>query len=1615
VVGTINLHLTAVNHVDTCAPINPCLSNANFQKQFDCTTSSAVRFINYSTFGSSISYLWDFGYAGQTSTAVSPTFTYPALTTAQTYTITLTVTNNTCNGVSTYTDNITIPPRPGVNLGADTSLCNGGSIMLDATSHAGATYLWNNGSTNPTFTVTTTGQNNYWVAVTYNGCVARDTIRVNIDPIIPQTQNLYICGANATTLNSSRGLGESHNWSTGATSPSINVFSPGTYWNDIVLRGCITRDSFIVSTTASSLGIDRAACFASQPVVLNATTAGATGYTWQNGTTAATFNATTPGIYWVDVAFGNCTLRDSITLSSIQPIFNSMNASLCQGQTYTLPSGTVVNSSGIYSDTTRTSQGCDSLINSVTLSVQSVTFLNSTASICSGQSYTLPWGTVVNSTGIYRDTLRYASGCDSLYRIVNLIVQQPSSTIINAGICSGQTYTLPSGVVVSTAGIYADTLYYNSGCDSLYRTVNLSIQIAQIDSSDAIICSGQTYTLPWGTIVSSPGVYRDTLSYIFGCDSLYRIINLTVQIPQSQNLTITICNGQSYTLPSGVVVIATGIYQDTLRYTSGCDSLRSTINLLVQSTQQIVSNDTICAGQTYTLPWGTIVSSTGTYSDTLSYVSTGCDSLYTIVNLTVQSSAVTLATNTTICSGQSYTLPWGNIVSTSGIYTDTIRYAGSGCDSLYTIVDLIVQPAQSLIIDAGICSGQSYTLPWGTVITVPGIYKDTLHYTSGCDSLYRTVNLNIQNPQSQTLNPVICAGQSYTLPGGNVVNNSGIYNDTLYYLSGCDSLYSTVNLTVQTSQQISLNDTICAGQAYILPWGAVVNNSGIYRDTIRYISTGCDSLYNIVDLFVLSSAITTTTDATICNGQSYTLPWGNIASASGTYIDTIQYVSSGCDSLYNIVNLTVQTTQTSVINASICSGQNYTLPSGAVVNTSGIYRDTLSYSITGCDSLYRTVNLTVQSSATVTLNPTICAGQTYTLPSGITISTTGVYNDTARYTTGCDSLYTTINLTVLPVSTLLFNPVICSGQTYTTQWGMVVSSSGTYRDTLRYLNGCDSVYRIVNLIVQSPTSTILNPVICSGQNYTLPWGAIANTTGVYGDTLRYASGCDSLYRVINLTVQSSATAISNPVICSGQTYTLPWGTIANTTGIYRDTLRYIATNCDSLYRIVNLSVQSSSTIILNPAICAGQTYTLPWGAVVNATGVYRDTLRYINTGCDSVYRIVDLTVQSPVTTTLNPIICAGLTYTLPWGAVVNATGVYRDTLRYASTNCDSLYRIINLIVQPVQTAPVTNAVICSGQTYTLPWGAIVNATGIYRDTLHYINTGCDSLRRTINLTVQAATTLTNNPVICQGQTFTLPWGVVTNTAGTYKDTLRYMTTNCDSLYRIINLSVIPAATSSSNATICQGEVYLLPWGINATVSGIYRDTLRSVTGCDSLVRTVNLTVKPKPTISISKSNDINCFVGTAKLYVSGAVSYVWSPAGTLSNPTISNPLATPTTTTIYTVQATGNNGCVATDSIRVIVDNSNTDISFQLPSAFTPNGDGKNDCFGVRTWGNVSNLKLQIYNRWGELVFASTDPTRCWDGTFKGVMQSTAVFVYQVTAETICGKIYRNGTVTLLR
>ena len=175
-----------------------------------------------------------------------------------------------------------------------------------------------------------------------------------------------------------------------------------------------------------------------------------------------------------------------------------------------------------------------------------------------------------------------------------------------------------------------------------------------------------------------------------------------------------------------------------------------------------------------------------------------------------------------------------------------------------------------------------------------------------------------------------------------------------------------------------------------------------------------------------------------------------------------------------------------------------------------------------------------------------------------------------------------------------------------------------------------------------------------------------------------------------------------------------------------------------------------------------------------------------------------------------------------------------------------------------------------------------------------------------------------------------------------------------------------------------------------------------------------VTVLSLPDVNATSANDLSCSIGSSQLNATGAINYTWSPATGLNNSNIANPIATPSTTTLYKVVGKDNNGCINSDTVTVKAD-FNKNALYLLPNSFTPNGDGINDCFGIKYWGIVEDLDFRIYNRFGNMVFHTSDPNLCWDGTYKQHLQDANVFVYIITAKTACGIVSRKGTVTLLK
>ena len=169
------------------------------------------------------------------------------------------------------------------------------------------------------------------------------------------------------------------------------------------------------------------------------------------------------------------------------------------------------------------------------------------------------------------------------------------------------------------------------------------------------------------------------------------------------------------------------------------------------------------------------------------------------------------------------------------------------------------------------------------------------------------------------------------------------------------------------------------------------------------------------------------------------------------------------------------------------------------------------------------------------------------------------------------------------------------------------------------------------------------------------------------------------------------------------------------------------------------------------------------------------------------------------------------------------------------------------------------------------------------------------------------------------------------------------------------------------------------------------------------------------TTSVTNSNDIDCSHGQSTLHANGGSTYEWVAAQGITNLSSANPIVTPTQTTTYYVKIVDSKGCIGYDSVKVNVDFTSGASQYKLPSAFTPDGNGLNDCFGLKYWGNVTQFDFAVYSRWGQLIFHTNNASDCWDGKFKGQTQDAGTYIYQIKAKTSCGEVYRKGTIVLIR
>ncbi|MCP9752982.1 gliding motility-associated C-terminal domain-containing protein [Ferruginibacter sp. HRS2-29] len=191
----------------------------------------------------------------------------------------------------------------------------------------------------------------------------------------------------------------------------------------------------------------------------------------------------------------------------------------------------------------------------------------------------------------------------------------------------------------------------------------------------------------------------------------------------------------------------------------------------------------------------------------------------------------------------------------------------------------------------------------------------------------------------------------------------------------------------------------------------------------------------------------------------------------------------------------------------------------------------------------------------------------------------------------------------------------------------------------------------------------------------------------------------------------------------------------------------------------------------------------------------------------------------------------------------------------------------------------------------------------------------------------------------------------------------------------------------------------------------FKDTLQDVCGNDSVLVTYTPVQLSGPLEGLKKRDTV--FIGQSlTLPSSGNGTIHWVADPTLSCTACANPVATPRITTIYTATNTLPHGCVVEDKFTLVVLH---DAVVFTPTAFTPNGDGKNDYFGPL--GKVPDgFSIQIFNKYGETVFKSSSMPFRWDGRYKGIIQPTGGFVYIMQYQDMQKKVHQQkGSFMLIR
>jgi uncharacterized protein (TIGR02145 family) len=668
------------------------------------------------------------------------------------------------------------------------------------------------------------------------------------------------------------------------------------------------------------------------------------------------------------------------------------------------------------------------------------------------------------------------------------------------------------------------------------------------------------------------------------------------------------------------------------------------LSFKVNPTYAVIETKSVCTVQ---LPftWNdSVFTAAGTKTTTLHTVK-GCDSVVTMTLIVEDYARETIYAG--ICQGETYHFD-GKDLTTTGVYYDTVARGGSLCDSIaelhLTVKDTVKFSAKELT--QSICFGNAITavpmeysyatlsvspsLLTGLEMTTHGAGKDSIKgtpsavgtyaytitatSTTGCANKQAIFNLKVNPLYYYEEVDSTCEGTPYTWTGHSVTIpttvGTHIVWDSLHTASGCDSVYK-LTFKVNPSYTTTVDSTIYEIQ---LPftWNDSVFTAAGSKTLPLKTAVGCDS--SIVMHLIVIPASVITLDSSVCDNDLPVTWYDSTFTGAGTKTTT-QIIGGH----YYTIEMTLHVNPTYSIaeTKDVCVSALPYLWNDSVFTAAGTKTTTL-HTMNGCDSVV-TMTLTVSDYEYVTINDSICAGDTLIF-GGKALTTYGTYYDTVSRGVGfCDSI-TILNLTVNPVYNITENRNVCVGALPYLWNDSIFYAAGTKTTTLHTVYGCDSVVTMHLSISSEYLDTLPTQYICQGDSYM--FNDTARTVeGFYVRVDTAKNGCDSI-TVLHLVVY-------NPMHTAVTVDTCDWyqwnGTTYTSTGDYTYTHTDVhgCTQVDTLH----LTIYHATNVAITVNTCGSYNWN---GTNYNTSGDYTYSHPDIN-GCTQVdtlhLTITDITVS----------------------------------------------------------------------------------------------------------------------------------------------------------------------------------------------------------------------------------------------------------------------------------------------------------------------------------------------------------------------------------------------------